>query len=209
MGNFVRLSSLSLIKPEQACRIINWIIFGRELTTRHLHIIILNKPLQNNQIRAKEVRLIDETGQQLGVVPLTQALEISRQKGLDLIQVTERVEPPVCKIGDYGKYLYALQKKERKMNAGTKGGAVKSIRLTFNISENDIKTKALAAEKFLKKGDKVKVDLPLRGRQKGLISVGEQKIEKFLEILGSKIEYKTENELKKEPYGLSMIIIKK
>jgi len=95
------------------------------------------------------------------------------------------------------------------MNAGTKGGAVKSIRLTFNISENDIKTKALAAEKFLKKGDKVKVDLPLRGRQKGLNKRGRAKNRKILEILGSKIEYKTENELKKEPYGLSMIIIKK
>ena len=102
-----------------------------------------------------------------------------------------------------------LLKKERKINVGTKGGEVKSIRLTFNISDNDIETRASAAEKFLKKGDKVKVDLPLRGRQKGLITVGEQKIQKFLELLSVKIEIKTEKELKKEPKGLSMIIAKK
>lgn len=155
------------------------------------------------------MRLVDETGAQLGVVPLAQALELSRVKGLDLIQVTEKVEPPVCKIGDYGKYLYSLQKKERKMNVGAKGGDVKSIRLTFNISDNDIETRAIASEKFLKKGDKVKVDLPLRGRQKGLVNVGEQRIRKFLELLNAKIEVKIEKELKKEPKGLSMIIAKK
>jgi translation initiation factor IF-3 len=169
----------------------------------------LNKPLFNNQIKAKQVRLVDETGVQLGVVSLEQALEMAKNKNFDLIQVTEKVEPPVCKIGDYGKYLYSLQKKERKINVGTKGGEVKSIRLTFNISDNDIETRASAAEKFLKKGDKVKVDLPLRGRQKGLITVGEQKIQKFLELLSVKIEIKTEKELKKEPKGLSMIIAKK
>ncbi|MFA5009242.1 MAG: translation initiation factor IF-3 [Candidatus Paceibacterota bacterium] len=169
----------------------------------------MNKPLFNNQIKAKQVRLVDETGVQLGVVSLEQALEMAKNKNFDLIQVTEKVEPPVCKIGDYGKYLYSLQKKERKINVGTKGGEVKSIRLTFNISDNDIETRASAAEKFLKKGDKVKVDLPLRGRQKGLITVGEQKIQKFLELLSVKIEIKTEKELKKEPKGLSMIIAKK
>jgi translation initiation factor IF-3 len=169
----------------------------------------LNKPLSNNQIRAREVRLVDETGAQLGVVPTEQALQMARDKGLDLIQVTEKVEPPVTKIGDYGKYLYSLQKKERKINVGSKGGEVKSIRLTFNISDNDIETRALASEKFLKKGDKVKVDLPLRGRQKGLQSVGEQRIKKFLEILATKIEIKIEKELKREPKGLSMIIAKK
>jgi len=143
------------------------------------------------------------------LVPLAQALEMAKAKGMDLIQVTEKVEPPVCKIGDYGKYLYSLQKKERKISLGAKGGEVKSIRLTFNISDNDIDTRAIASEKFLKKGDKVKVDLPLRGRQKGLTNVGEQRIQKFLELLGQKIEIKIEKPLKREPKGLSMIIAKK
>lgn len=169
----------------------------------------MNKPYYNNQIRAKDVRLIDETGAQLGLVPLAEALEMAKAKGMDLIQVTEKVEPPVCKIGDYGKYLYALQKKERKMSSGSRGSEIKSIRLTFNISDNDIDTRAIASEKFLKKGDKVKVDLPLRGRQKGLTNVGEQRIQKFLELLGQKIEIKIEKPLKREPKGLSMIIAKK
>lgn len=169
----------------------------------------MNKPYYNNQIRAKDVRLIDETGAQLGLVPLAEALEMAKAKSLDLIQVTEKVEPPVCKIGDYGKYLYSLQKKERKMSLGSKSSEIKSIRLTFNISDNDIDTRAIASEKFLKKGDKVKVDLPLRGRQKGLTNVGEQRIQKFLELLGQKIEIKIEKPLKREPKGLSMIIAKK
>jgi translation initiation factor IF-3 len=169
----------------------------------------LSKPLYNNQIRAKEVRLISETGEQLGIVPLEKALVLSKEKGLDLIQVTEKVEPPVTRIGDYGKYLYSLQKKERKINVGAKGGDVKMIRLTFNISDNDIETRAATAEKFLKKGDKVKVDLRLRGRQNALVKVGEEKIKKFMESLAQKIEIKTDKELKKEPKGLSMIIAKK
>ena len=169
----------------------------------------MNKPLQNNQIRAKEVRLIDETGAQLGLVPLAEALELAKQKGLDLIQVTEKVDPPVTKIGDYGKYLYSLKKKERKISVGQKGGEVKSIRLTFNISDNDIETRVLASEKFLKDGDKVKVDLLLRGRQKSLTTVGEQRIKKFMESLSQKMEVKVEKELKREPKGLSMIIAKK
>ncbi|MDD5569428.1 MAG: translation initiation factor IF-3 [Candidatus Pacebacteria bacterium] len=169
----------------------------------------MNKPLINNQIRAKEVRLIAENGEQLGVIATDKALQMARDKGLDLIQVTEKVEPPVTKIGDYGKYLYSLQKKERKASGGTKGGEVKIIRLTVNISDNDIETRAAAAEKFLKKGDKVKVDLRLKGRQNALAKVGEEKIQKFLESVGKKIEIKIEKEVKKEMKSSSMIISKK
>ena len=78
----------------------------------HLHKNLFKKPLANNQIRAREVRLIDETGKQMGVVPLEEALNLAKERNLDLIQVTEKVEPPVCKLGDYGKYLYQEEKKE-------------------------------------------------------------------------------------------------
>jgi len=169
----------------------------------------LNKPPYNNQIRAAEVRLIDEQGQQIGILPLEQALQMAKEKNFDLIQVTEKVSPPICRIGDYGKYLYQLQKKERKSLVGSKKSEVKIIKLSFNISDNDIETRVLAAEKHLNKGDKIRLELPLRGREKQLSEVGVQKINKFMESLQSKVEVKTEKELKKEPKGLSMIILKK
>ena len=170
---------------------------------------IMNKPLYNNQIKVNEVRLVAEDGQQLGVFTLPQALEIAREKSIDLIMITDKVSPPICKLGDYGKYLYSLQKKERKNLAGSKQSETKNIRLTFNISDNDIVTRVNAAEKFLNKGDKVNVELRLRGREKSLADFGIQRVNKFIEILKSKLEIKIDRELKKEPKGLSMIISKK
>ncbi|MFZ2390306.1 MAG: translation initiation factor IF-3 [Minisyncoccales bacterium] len=169
----------------------------------------MNKPLYNNQIKVNEVRLVAEDGQQLGVFTLPQALEIAREKGIDLIMITDKVSPPICKLGDYGKHLYSLQKKERKNLAGSKQSETKNIRLTFNISDNDILTRVNAAEKFLNKGDKINIELRLRGREKSLADFGIQRVNKFIEILKSKLEIKIDRELKKEPKGLSMIISKK
>jgi len=169
----------------------------------------LNKPQYNNQIRAEEVRLVDEDGQQLGIFNLPEALAMAKEKGLDLIMVTDKAVPPICKIGDYGKYLYSLQKKERKNIAGSKHGETKNIRLSFNISDNDILTKVIATEKFLNKGDKVNVELHLRGREKQLSNVGLEKIKKFIKLLEEKIPIKIEKEIKKEPKGLSVTILKK
>jgi translation initiation factor IF-3 len=164
------------------------------------------KPLINFQIRAKEVKVIDETGKQLGVMSLEEALRQAREHNLDLIQVTGKVLPPVCKIMDHGKYLYQLQKKEKKIKP--KGGELKNIRLTFGISEHDIKTKADQADKFLKTGDKVRIEMVLRGREKALGNFARDKINKFLEVLKVVSPFKIERELKREPRGFSMIIAK-
>lgn len=162
--------------------------------------------LINNQIRTEKVRVIDENGKQLGIFPLQEALRIARERNLDLILITEKVEPPVCKIGDFGKYLYWLRKKER----GTKKiSETKIIRLGFNISLHDIEIKANQAEKFLKAGNKVKIELILRGRQKGLSNLGKGKIEQFLQVLNGQIPVKIEGQLKKEPKGFTLIITKK
>ncbi|MFA5642956.1 MAG: translation initiation factor IF-3 [Candidatus Paceibacterota bacterium] len=164
----------------------------------------------NNQIRAAEVRLIDETGKQVEILPLGEALKMAQEKSLDLIQITEKVEPPICKLGDYGKYLYSIQKKERKEKVGSaKTGEIKGIRLGFNISIHDLETRAKQAEEFLKDGSKVKIELILRGREKGLKSFAEQKIQQFLEILNTKVPIKTERELKKEMRALTIIVSKK
>ncbi len=153
------------------------------------------------------MRVVDETGKQLGVFSLEEALRIAQERNLDLIQVTEKVEPPVCKIIDYGKHLYWLQKKGRGSERHT-GGEVKGIRLTFGISQHDLETKAKMVEKFLKKGDKARIEMILRGREKGLSEFAKGKINQFLEILEKLVPIKIERELKREMRGLTMIITK-
>jgi len=169
---------------------------------------VQRKPLVNNLIRAREVRLIDDTGKQLGVLILEKALQIARERGFDLIQVTEKLNPPVCKIMDYGKYLYHLKKKEKLAKHHT-GGELKGIRLTFGISEHDLETRVKQAEKFLKKGNRIRIEMNLRGRQKALRGFAGEKIKKFLETLEKSIPIKIERELKKQPRGLTMIVSKK
>ncbi len=132
---------------------------------------------------------------------------MSWERNLDLIQVTEKVEPPVCKIMDWGKYLYSLEKKERVSRVKT-GGEIKGIRLGFNISLHDLEIRAHQAEKFLKKGDKVRVELILRGREKAHGDFAKEKINQFLEILEKLIPIKTERELKRESRGFTIIISK-
>jgi translation initiation factor IF-3 len=168
---------------------------------------LFKKPLVNRQIRAREVRLIDENGKQLGVVSFEEAARLAIERKLDLIQVTEKLDPPVCRLGDYGKYLYREEKKE-KTSHKHKGGELKGIRLTFNISQHDLETRVRQTEKFLKRGDRVRVELPLRGRQKALQDFAREKIETFLEILKASLPIKIERELKREPRGFSMIITK-
>jgi translation initiation factor IF-3 len=168
----------------------------------------LKKPLTNKWIRAKEIRLVDEEGKQLGLMPTEEAIKLAEERQLDLIQVTEKVEPPVCKLGDYGKYLYREGKKEKTINK-QKSRELKGIRLTFKISEHDLETRVHQAEKFIKKGHKVKVELLLKGREKALQEFAKEKIEKFLEKLNEAIPVKIEKELKKEPRGFTTIIMKK
>ena len=132
---------------------------------------------------------------------------MARERNLDLIQVTEKVEPPVCKIEDYGKYLYREEKKNRSMKK-QKGGELKGIRLTYNISLHDLETRARQAEKFLNKGDVVRVELTLRGREKALQDFAKEKMNKFLEILNNIIPIKIEKGLKREARGLILIISK-
>jgi len=110
-----------------------------------------------------------------------EALAKAKELGLDLILITEKANPPVCKIIDYGKYLYQQKEKEKRARASQ----VKGVRLRFNISIHDMETKAKQARKFLEAGNKVKIELILRGREKALTDYAKEKLEKFLELLKS------------------------
>jgi translation initiation factor IF-3 len=167
----------------------------------------LDKVLINNFIKAKEVRVISEVGEQLGVMNIFNAIDLAKSKGLDLIQVTEKVDPPVCRIGDYGKYLYSLQKKEKKMKKPT-GGELKEIRLTFGISPHDMDIRAAQAKKFLDEGNKIKINLVLRGREKAMGKFAEDKAKLFIVKLNAIIPIKTERDIKREPRGFTAILSK-
>ena len=166
---------------------------------------MIKKPLANNRIRAREVRVIDEKGKQIGVLELGKALHLARERDLDLVQVTERVDPPICKLVELGKYLYQLEKKER-LSRKQQTVETKGIRLGFNISSHDLGIKARLAKKFLEKGDRVRIEMRLRGRQKALRDFAKEKIKNFLDILGQSLAIKIEGELKMKPQGLIMFI---
>lgn len=119
----------------------------------------------NEQIRDKEIRLIGENGEQLGVMSAKDAMKLAKEAELDLVKIAPTAKPPVCKIIDYGKYRYELARKEKEAKKKQKTIDIKEVRLSPNIEENDLKTKVSAARKFIEKGDKVKVTLRFRGRE--------------------------------------------
>lgn len=133
----------------------------------------------NEDIRDREVRLIDENGEQLGVVSIGEAMELADKREKDLVKIAPGAKPPVCKIMDYGKHKYEQAKREKDARKRQKTQQVKEIRLSLNIEENDIKTKAKNAAKFLSGGDKLKVSLRFRGRQLGHTNLGYAVFEKF------------------------------
>ncbi len=137
----------------------------------------------NEEIRDKEVRVIDSDGTMLGIMPTEQALELAGEKKLDLVNISPNAKPPVCKILDYGKYRYELQKREKEAKKKQKTTQVKEIRLSTFIEDHDIKVKANTASKFLKDGDKVKVSLRFRGREKDYSSRGMEVMNTFADIV--------------------------
>ena len=137
----------------------------------------------NGQIRAKEVQLISDEGEKLGVVPLTRALDLAMEKKLDLVLVSPNAQVPVCKIMNYGKYKFEQSKKEKEAKKKQKVQETKEIRITPNIEEHDFGFKSKNARKFLEDGNKVKITLRFRGRELNNTKMGETVLKKFIEAL--------------------------
>jgi translation initiation factor IF-3 len=139
----------------------------------------------NRQIRAKEVRLIDENGKQLGIIPIQEALRIASEKGLDLVEVAPQANPPVCKILDYGKFLYELKKKEKEAKKKQREHAieVKDMMLSVRIDEHDLKVKLKHMREFLMDGDKVRVRIRFRGREHLHPELGDKLANRIVEEL--------------------------
>jgi hypothetical protein len=139
--------------------------------------------LINEQIRAKEVRLVSENGEQLGIVSINEALNKANEAGVDLVLIAPTAKPPVCKIIDYGKYRYELIRRDKEAKKKQKVIEVKEVRLSPNIDTNDLNTKISSARKFLEKGNKVKVTLRFRGREMARMFKSKYILDDFAETL--------------------------
>ena len=136
----------------------------------------------NDEIRDKEVRLINSDGEQLGIVPIQQAQDIAIQKGMDLVKIAPQAKPPVCKIMDYGKFRFEQAKREKEARKNQRVVEIKEIRLTPNIDVGDLNTKVKNTCRFLKDGDKVKVSVRFRGREVTHASLGQDLLHRFAEL---------------------------
>jgi translation initiation factor IF-3 len=137
----------------------------------------------NEEIRDKEVRLIDADGSMIGVLSAKDAQKLANQKNLDLVKISPNAEPPVCKIMDYGKYMFEQAKKDKEARKNQKIVSIKEVRLSSSIEEHDFEFKMKNAAKFLKDGDKVKVSVKFRGREMNHTSLGKEVLVKFAEQL--------------------------
>ncbi|MBR0414612.1 MAG: translation initiation factor IF-3 [Clostridia bacterium] len=146
-----------------------------------MEIAAKNNTLVNEQIRAKELRVIAADGEQLGIMSSREALDLAEEKDLDLVLIAPNAKPPVCKIMDYGKYCFDQAKKAKENKKKQKTMEIKEIRLSLNIDVHDFNTKLKHAERFLKAGNKVKVSIRLRGREMGHSDMGVQTMKRFAE----------------------------
>lgn len=137
----------------------------------------------NEMIRIREVRLIDDQGEQLGVMPTAEALSMAQEKGLDLVEVSPNANPPVCKLMDYGKYKFEMDKKNRETKRKQKQTQLKEIRMQPKIEPHDMQFKAKHVKQFLEEGNKVKVTIRFRGRELAHTDRGVMVLDKVLELL--------------------------
>lgn len=172
----IRLISLCFIRWIVSIRFFYLFIFNWRCTT-------ISELLINEQIKDKEIRLIGEDGEQLGIMSAKEALKLAKEAELDLVKIAPTAKPPVCKIINYGKYRYELARKEKEAKKKQKVVDIKEVRLSPNIETNDLNTKVNMARKFITKGDKVKVTLRFRGREMAHMNSSKHILDDFAELL--------------------------
>ena len=166
----------------------------------------MQKSRINHQIRVPEVRVIDENGNQIGVMSTQQAISLAQEQELDIVEVSPQARPPVVKMINYDKFRYHQKKLEQQQKKKLKKIDIKGIRLSLRISEHDLGIKAKKAAEFLEEGHKVKVDLLMRGREQAHPEMGFEVMKKFLTLVPS---YTVESEAKKQGPFISTVIAKK
>ncbi|MGE5113829.1 MAG: translation initiation factor IF-3 [Acidobacteriaceae bacterium] len=140
----------------------------------------------NERIRVREVRVIDDQGNQLGIMAPFEALKTAREKGLDLVEVSPTAQPPVCRIMDFGKYMYEQEKKERQAKKNQKTFVVKEVKFRINVDEHDYQTKKNHVLRFLEEGDKVKATIFFRGREMTRQGLGREILQRLIGDISDK-----------------------
>jgi len=163
----------------------------------------------NEKIRVPEVRVIDENGQMLGVLPTQKAILLAKEKGLDLVAVSPKAVPPVAKFINYGSFKYQQEKALKKQKSLQKKTDTKSIRLSPRIGNHDFNVRINQAEKFLNKGDKISAEIFLKGRERQHPELAKELMEKFVKTLEEKIKIKLEQEIKRQGNKFTIIIAPK
>ena len=161
----------------------------------------------NGQIKDKEVRVIGQNGEQIGVMSPKEAMKLAQEAELDLVKIAPKAQPPVCKIVDYGKYRYELARKEKDAKKKQKTVEIKEVRLSPNIETNDLNTKVNSAKKFISKGDKVKVTLRFRGREMAHMQSSKHILDDFADMM--KDVASVEKPAKLEGRSISMVLTEK
>lgn len=192
-------------------RICKWIVY--ELFTffiiaiKHWRCKTISELMINGQIRDKEVRVISESGEQLGIMSSREAMKLAQEAELDLVKIAPKAQPPVCKIIDYGKYRYEAARKEKEAKKKQKTVEIKEVRLSPNIDTNDLNTKVNNAKKFISKGNKVKVTLRFRGREMAHVQQSKHILDDFAESLADVAS--VEKAPKLEGRNMSMVLTEK
>ncbi|MBL8029970.1 MAG: translation initiation factor IF-3 [Candidatus Doudnabacteria bacterium] len=156
---------------------------------------MIPKTRLNHQISVPEVRVVNEEGQQVGVMKTSQALELARENGLDLVEIAPQAKPPVVKIIDFAKFKYQQKKALTQAKKNTKKTEVKTLWLTMRIGEHDMQIKAKKVDEFLAEGDMVRIELRMRGREQAFPEIARQNLEKFIKLFTQ--PYKTEVPIKR------------
>jgi translation initiation factor IF-3 len=161
----------------------------------------------NEAIRDREVRVIDDQGNQLGIMSARDAQKIAREKNLDLVKIAPKAKPPVCKIIDYGKFRYEQAKKDKENKKKQTIVSIKEVRMSPNIEQHDIDTKMKNGRKFLSKGDKLKISVRFRGREMAHTSIGRDMLLRFAEELSDIADI--EKRPKMEGRSMTMFLVPK
>jgi len=171
----------------------------------HYLTIYTLKERINKQIRASELRVVDAEGESIGILPLEEALAMAEAQGVDLVEINAQSKPPIAKIIEFGKYLYEQKKKLQKAKSGAKASETKSIQIKVGTGDHDLELKAKTASKWLKEGHRIKVELFLRGRSKGMDEAFlKERLDRVLHFVTE--HYKIAEPHKRSPKGLAIVI---
>ena len=162
------------------------------------------KPRANLQIKAPQLRVINEEGEQLGVMDTSAALKLANEKGLDLIEISPNAKPPVGKIVDFGKYLYQQEKSGKKKQKKSANQETKIVRIGLKTGQHDLQVKSALVDKFLEKNNKVRIEIFLRGREKAFRPLAKEKLNSFMSYVS--FPHIVEDIVKPTPTGFSTMV---